>query len=181
MRQPVNATLLREFIRALANAARSEGRVYLVGGASAVLLGWRDSTVDIDLKIIPESDEILRSLPALKERLHINIELASPDHFIPELPGWQERSVFIQQEGKLGFFHYDFYAQALAKIERGHAFDRLDVHEMFKRGLIEPARLGELFGAIEGQLYRYPALNGLSFRQAVERFILEIEDARASE
>ena len=176
MRQPVNSTLIQEFSRALANAARSEGRVYLVGGASAVLLGWRDSTIDIDLKIIPESDEILRSLPALKERLHINIEIASPDHFIPELPGWQERSLFIQQEGKLAFFHYDFYAQALAKIERGHALDLQDVHEMVKRGLIEPARLSELFGAIEGQLYRYPALDGPSFRQAVERVIREIED-----
>jgi hypothetical protein len=175
MRQPINSTLIQGFIRALASAARSAGRVYLVGGASAVLLGWRDSTVDIDLKIIPESDELLRSMPALKERLHINIEIASPDHFIPELPGWQERSMFIQQEGKLAFFHYDFYAQALAKIERGHAFDLTDVHELFKRGLIEPARLWELFVAIEDQLYRYPALNGPFFRQAVERVMREIE------
>ena len=166
MRQPINATLLQGFISALANAARSEGRVYLVGGASAVLLGWRDSTVDIDLKIIPESDELLRSMPALKERLRINIEIASPDHFIPELPGWQERSVFIQQEGKLAFFHYDFYAQALAKIERGHALDLTDVREMFKRGLIQPVRLGELFGMIEAQIYRYPALDKPFFRQS---------------
>lgn len=179
MRQPVDSTLIQEFSRGLAAASRSEGRVYIVGGASAVLLGWRDSTVDIDLKIVPESDEILRSLPALKERLHINIEIASPDHFIPELPGWQERSVFIQQEGKIAFFHYDFYAQALAKIERGHKFDLKDVHEMVKRGFIEPSRLSELFAAIESQLYRYPALNGPSFRQAVERFILEIEDPKA--
>ena len=162
----------------LASAARSEGRVYLVGGASAVVLGWRDSTVDIDLKIIPETDELLRSMPALKERLHINIELASPDHFIPELPAWQERSMFIQQEGKLAFFHYDFYAQALAKIERGHALDLTDVHEMFKRGLIEPARLSELFGMIEAQIYRYPSLDGPLFRKAVERVIRE-EDTPA--
>jgi hypothetical protein len=181
MRQQVDSTRIGEFIRALANAARSEGRVYLVGGASAVLLGWRDSTIDIDLKIIPESDELLRSLPALKERLHLNIEIASPDHFIPELPGWKERSMFIQQEGKLAFFHYDFYAQALAKIERGHAFDLKDVHEMFKRGLIEPARLRELFGAIEDQIYRYPALDAPFFRKAVERVIREIEDAKAPE
>lgn len=176
MRQPVTSTLIQEFSRALASAARSDGRVYLVGGASAVLLGWRDSTIDIDLKIIPESDEILRSLPALKERLHINIEIASPDHFIPELPGWQERSVFIQQEGKLAFFHYDFYAQALAKIERGHEYDLKDVHEMVKRGLIETTRLKEMFSAIATQLYRYPALDEPSFRQAVERFIIEIEE-----
>jgi hypothetical protein len=181
MRQPVDSIRIREFIRALANAARSEGRVYLVGGASAVLVGWRDSTIDIDLKIVPESDEILRSLPVLKERLHINIEIASPDHFIPELPNWQERSLFIQQEGKLAFFHYDFYAQALAKIERGHEVDLKDVHEMVKRGLIESTRLRELFGAIEAQIYRYPSLHGKSFRQAVERVLLEIEERQESE
>ena len=56
----------------------------------------------------------------------MNVELASPDDFIPEVPGWQERSRFIQQEGKLTFFHYDFYAQALAKIERRHTIDEED-------------------------------------------------------
>ena len=63
----------------------------------------------------------------LKDRLDVNIELASPDDFIPALPGWQERSTFIAQVGKVTFLHYDFYAQALAKIERGHDFDLSDV------------------------------------------------------
>ncbi len=103
MREPVTADHLQAFMKSLAAAAKTPSRVYLVGGASSVLLGWRTSTIDIDLKIIPESDEILRSLPRLKEQLHLNIELASPDDFIPELPGWQERSRFIQQEGRLSF------------------------------------------------------------------------------
>ena len=175
MRQPVTLTRLQEFMKALGTRATIPGRVYLVGGATAVLLGWRDSTIDLDLKIIPESNEIFRSLPALKERLQLNIELASPDHFIPELPGWQERSQFIQQEGKLAFYHYDFYAQALAKIERGHTLDQEDVHEMIQRGLVQSQRLLELFTAIEGQLYRYPALDGPSFRRAVERVVGESE------
>jgi hypothetical protein len=178
MRQPIDSKRIQEFIRALATVSRSDGRVYLVGGASAVLVGWRDSTIDIDLKIVPESDEILRSLPALKERLHINIEIASPDHFIPALPNWQERSLFIQQEGKLAFFHYDFYAQALAKIERGHESDLKDIREMVKRGLIELTRLRELFSTIEDQIYRYPALDHKFFREAVERVILELEEPR---
>ena len=84
-----------------------------------------------------------------------------------------ERSRFIQQEGNVTFFHYDFYAQALAKIERGHATDLRDVHEMIQRGLVEPKRLLELFTAIEDQLYRYPAVDQQSFRQAVERVVLE--------
>lgn len=171
MRQQVNSTLIQEFIRSLANAARSKGSVYLVGGTSAVILGWRESTIDVDLKFVPDSDELLRALPMLKERLGMNIELASPDHFIPELPGWQERSLFIRQQGNLAFYHYDFYAQALAKIERSHAVDLKDVDEMIRRGLVEPKRLGELFLAIEGQLYRYPAVDGPSFRLAVERVV----------
>ena len=94
-----------------------------------MLCGWRESTIDIDLNIISESDEILRMLPALKERLRVNVELASPDDFIPFLPSWEERSRFIKQEGRLTFLHYDFYAQALAKIERGHETDQRDVQE----------------------------------------------------
>src|SRR5213080_3140080 len=154
MREPITTDSLQAFMKGLAAAARSASRVYLVGGASAVLLGWRNSTIDIDLKIIPESDEILRSLPRLKERLQVNIELASPDDFIPELPGWQERSRFIQQVGKLSFYHYDFYAQALAKIERGHEIDLKDVNQMLTSGLVEPQRLLELFSLIEGLLFR---------------------------
>ena len=167
-------------MEALGTVARVDGRVYLVGGATAVLLEWRLATVDLDLKIIPETDEILRSLPFLKERLEMNIELASPDHFIPELPGWQERSQFIRQHGKLSFLHYDFYAQVLAKIERGHAIDLLDIHQMFQRGLVEPQRLLELFTAIETQLYRYPALDPSSFRRAVERVVREEKPAGGS-
>jgi hypothetical protein len=171
MRQPVTATRLQGFMKALAAAVVTPSSVFLVGGATSVLLGWRTSTIDVDLKIVPQSDEILSSLPALKERLQMNIELASPDDFFPELPGWRERSRFIRQEGKLTFFHYDFYAQALAKIERGHQIDLQDVHELIQRGLVEPQRLLELFSAIENQIYRYPALDGPSFRRAVERVV----------
>ena len=175
MRQEITSRRLEEFIKALGTAARANGHVYFVGGATAVLFGWRDSTIDVDLRIIPESDEILQSLPALKERLQMNIEMASPDQFIPELPGWQERSRFIRQEGKLAFFHYDFYAQALAKIERSHTIDLQDVHEMINRGLVERKQLLDLFIDIEDQLYRYPAVDGPSFRQAVERIISDPE------
>ena len=169
MRQPITAENLQVFMKALAAAVATASRIYLVGGATAVLLGWRTSTIDIDLKIIPESDEILRSLPELKERLHLNIELASPGDFIPELPGWQERSRFIQQEGKLSFYHYDFYAQALAKIERGHQKDSHDVSQLISSGLVDPKRLLELFSSAEDRLYLFPSLDHPAFRRAVER------------
>jgi len=171
MREPVTATNLQVFMRALGASVRNPSRIFLAGGSTSVLLGWRNSTIDIDLKIIPESDEILRSLPRLKERLQLNIELASPDDFIPELPGWQERSRFIQQEGKLSFYHYDFYAQALAKIQRGHRTDLQDVDQLIQGRFVELDRLLELFSSIEDQIYRYPSLDAKSFRQAVERVV----------
>ncbi len=175
MRDKVTASRLQEFMKALGSAVARPARIFLVGGATAVLCGWRDSTIDIDLKPIPDSDEILRNLPALKERLQINIELASPDDFIPELPSWQERSRFIQQEHKLTFLHYDFYAQALAKIERGHRVDLLDVQEMLQNGFVEPKQLLALFSQIEEKIYKYPALDPQKFRAAVERVVRETE------
>ena len=68
----------------------------------------------------------------------------------------------------LSFYHYDLYSQALAKIERGHAQDRLDVMAMRDEGLVQPERLRELFAAIEPEMYRYPAIDPRSFRAAVD-------------
>ncbi len=169
MREPVDAARILELTRALGREARSgDVRVYLAGGSSAVLKGWRPTTVDVDLKIVPDSDPLLRALPELKERLRLNVELASPDDFIPELPGWQDRSVFIAREGGVSLFHYDFYAQALSKIERGHRQDVDDVRRMIAGGLVEKAKLLELFDTIEPALYRFPAIDPPTFRRAVE-------------
>jgi hypothetical protein len=74
----------------------------------------------------------------------------------------------IAQIRRLSFLHYDFYSQALAKLERGHVKDLLDVQEMVRRALIEPDELLRLFTAIEPELYRYPAIDPPSFRAAVE-------------
>lgn len=167
MREPVDADRLRRFMRELAVRSRANGRVYLTGGASAVLLEWRSSTLDVDLTILPDGDRVLRVIPELKELLQINVELASPAHFIPPLPQWEERSPFIAREGGLSFHHYDFYSQCLAKIERHHRKDQQDVAAMFASGLVEPRRLLELFEQIEPQLYRYPAIDPTQFRRAV--------------
>jgi Nucleotidyltransferase of unknown function (DUF6036) len=171
MREKVNAETIERLMKALGRTARTNARIYFVGGVSAVLLGWRESTIDIDFKLVPDTGEILKALPELKERFQVNVELASPDDFIPPLPGWEERSGFIAHEGGIDFFHYDFYAQALAKIERGHSTDLLDVRQMIERGLIETSRLLEYFSLIENQLYKYPAIDANSFRRAVEEFV----------
>jgi hypothetical protein len=171
MRRPVDADRIRRFMRELGDEAEKDVRLYFTGGATAVLFGWRLSTVDVDVKLEPESDRLFRALPRIKEKLEINVELASPDQFIPELPGWQERSVFIAREGRLSFYHYDFYAQALAKIQRGHSQDRIDVRQMIDRGLIDREELRGRFEEIEPRLYRFPAIDPVAFRRAVEAVV----------
>jgi hypothetical protein len=153
---------------ALADAAGGNVRVYFVGGTTAVLLGWRSTTIDVDFVMRPEDDALLRALPALKERLQINVETASPLDFIPVPAGWEDRSTFIAQVGRVAFYHFDLYAQALAKVERGHRQDLDDVRSMLERGLIDRRRALEYFARAEPELYRYPAIHGPSFRRAVE-------------
>jgi hypothetical protein len=168
MRPPVDEAKIRELARRLGRVARGRVRIYLTGGATAVLEGWRGSTVDVDVRFDPEADELLRELPALKERLGLSIELASPPDFIPELPGWRERSPLLFSEGNVDVHHFDLYSQALAKIERGFALDREDVRTMIERGLVGRERLLELYEAIEPELYRYPAVEPAAFRGEVE-------------
>lgn len=167
MRRLADADRVRRLMRALGATTHEETSVYFTGGVSAVLMGWRDTTIDVDLLSIPERDEIYRRIPEMKEDLQINVELASPADFLPELPGWKERSVFITREGAVSFFHYDFHAQALAKIERGHEQDRRDVESMFQASVVTPFRLRELFDAIAPYLYRFPAVDPAAFRRAL--------------
>lgn len=156
-------------MRAFGRRASEDGTCYLAGGATAVLVGWRESTIDIDLRLVPEQDALLRALPELKERLGINVELASPGDFIPLPPEWEGRSPFVAREGLLTFRHLDPYAQALAKIERGHVRDLEDVAAMRATRLVERSLLLERFAEIEPELYRFPAVDPSTFRAAVER------------
>ena len=167
MRREVTAGDVRRLMVEFGKELREETSVYLVGGTTAVLLGWRASTIDIDLKIIPDS-EAYAAIARLKEALDVNIELASPDDFLPPLPGWRERSPFIAREGKVSFHHFDFYSQALSKIERGFQKDLEDVREMVRRGLVEPSKALDLHRAIEPQLVRFPSIDPATFRRDVE-------------
>src|SRR6185295_19020949 len=51
MRQVAEAARIQRFMAALGEAANHETRVYLTGGASAVLQGWRLTTLDVDIEI----------------------------------------------------------------------------------------------------------------------------------
>jgi hypothetical protein len=158
VRPPVDESRLREFLTRLGELSTGPGRLYLTGGATALAFKWRAATVDIDLRLDPEPEGAFEAIARLKEELGVNVELASPADFLPELPGWRERSLFIGRFGEIDAFHYDPYAQALSKIERAHERDLADVRRMLADGLVESERLRELFAAIRSRLLRYPAV-----------------------
>ena len=168
MRTETDKARLEQLMVALGRATRGPGAIYLTGGASAILLAWRKMTVDVDMKLDPEPAGIFDALPKLKDDLDINIELAAPDDFIPPLPDWKERSVFIARYGEIDFYHYDFYSQALSKIERFHTRDQTDITHMIESNLVSKARLFEMFEAIESDLKRFPAIDPGAFRSRVE-------------
>ncbi len=169
MRHDADAERIRRFTHELGHATNVSARLYLVGGASAVLEQWRETTIDIDLRLEPDDDLLLRAITRLKERLAVNVELASPLDFLPELPGWRERSPFLYRDGTIDVFHLDFASQALAKLERGFEQDLADVASMVAAGVVDPAELQALYDVIEDELFRWPAVDPPSLRAAVER------------
>lgn len=169
MRASVDNSRLRAFLEELSRAAKEPTRLYLTGGASQLLRGLRDSTVDIDLTFEPESDDLLKSMVSLKETLNVNVEIVSPAHFVPPLPGWRDRCEFAMQIGKLAVFHFDPYTQVLSKLERGHDRDTQDIQALVHAGLVDPARLRALFADIQSELFRYPTIDPKSLFQAVNR------------
>jgi hypothetical protein len=171
MRDLADESRIRRFMQAFGEAAHNEGDCYLTGGATAVLLGWRPTTVDVVIRLEPEQEAALRALPEIKNELAVNVELASPADFIPLPGGWRDRSLFAGREGRLSFRHFDPYSQALAKLERGHAQDVEDVREMLARGLIETPQIRSSFSEIEPELFRFPAIDPTDFRESVEAFL----------
>jgi hypothetical protein len=168
VREAADAAQIRRLAKELGRAVPAGTRMYLTGGATAVLEGWRQSTVDIDVRFEPDSDAALSRISEIKERLDVNVELASPLDFLPPLPGWQERSRFRFREGDLEVFDFDLYSQALSKLERGFELDLRDVRDMVRAKRVEPAKLARLLEEIEPQLYRFPSVSPAALREAVE-------------
>jgi hypothetical protein len=157
-------SLLREIAR---TAPRGRHRVFVVGGGTAVWFGWRASSVDADL--FSEDDAVFRDVQAVKERLNVNVEFSRPEHFVPALPGSEDRHVVLETLGRVSFFHYDPYAQVLAKLVRGFGRDVEDVRDFVASGLVDPDRLRNLVRAIpDTALAKYPSLSRESLARALE-------------
>jgi hypothetical protein len=174
VRAPVDPAKLQRLMTELGRRCTGPGRVYLVGGATALLHGWRPTTADVDVKLDPEPAGAFEAIAKLKNELDLNIELAAPDEFIPPVPGWRERSAFIAQHGDVTFLHYDFRAQALAKIERGHDRDLADVQAMLRDGLVTTEELEDAFAAIERDLVRYPRIDPEAFEASLHRLLKRV-------
>lgn len=158
-------------MRELGRRVKGPGTIYLVGGATAVIFGLRDTTIDIDLKIELEPQGLFEAIRDLKEELSINIELAAPDEFLPPVAGWRERSLFICREGEVDFSHYDPVAQALSKLERGHEKDLSDVRALIGGGWVTTEALLDAHRSIQEGLIRYPAVDPEALRKKVDRFV----------
>ncbi len=179
MRSNVDPQKIEQLMEALGKEARGSGCIYFTGGVSALLIGWRGSTVDVDIRLDPEPLGIFQAIAKLKQELNINIELASPQDFLPPLPGWSDRSVFIGKRGQISFYHYDFTAQALAKLSRGFDRDIKDVEAMYERKLFSLSKLRDCFEAIVPEIIRFPSLNADVLRSRVENFIDRFEERGA--
>ncbi len=175
MRQNVNPQKIEQLMQILGEEAQGSGCIYFTGGASALLIGWRSSTIDIDIRLDPEPPGIFQAIAKIKQNLNINIELASPQDFLPTLPGWRDRSVFIGKRGQISFYHYDFTAQALSKLSRGYDRDLQDVQAMYKQGLFSLEGLRNCFEAIELELIRFPSLDPDVLRSKIRTFIEQTE------
>jgi hypothetical protein len=167
VRRKVTIEALHEFMKELAARARGPGSVYFTGGATALLLGIREQTIDIDLKLDPEPAGVFEAIAELKNRLDLNVELASPDDFIPASKDWKKRSRHITSIGQLQYFHYDFVMQALAKLERGYTQDLEDVKSFLRAGHISVQSLTHTFEEIAPLMVRYPAIDPVQFKAKV--------------
>lgn len=172
MRSPLTRERLRALMTELSRSLPRgrDGRVYFVGGGTAVWAGWRPSTVDVDLHGEPE--ELFRKVQEIKERLDVNIEFVQPEQFVPAIAGTEGRHVFIEKVGAVSFYHHDPYAQAFSKIVRGFERDLRDAESFVASGMVDPLRLRELVHAIPAAAYaRYPALSRDGVVGAVDAFV----------
>jgi hypothetical protein len=65
MRSNVDPQKIEQLMKALGREARGSGCIYFTGGASALLIGWRSSTVDIDIRLDPEPPGIFQAIAKL--------------------------------------------------------------------------------------------------------------------
>jgi hypothetical protein len=174
MREEVTREYLVLLMKELARRAPRRGayRVYFVGGGTAVYLGWRRSSIDVDL--YSDHEIVFRDIQEIKERLNINIEFARPEEFVPPLPRTAQRHVFIDTIGTITFYHYDPYAQVFSKVARGFQRDLGDAREFIRSGMVDPRKLRALVAGLPDSAFaKYPSLSRDGIEKAIESFLAQ--------
>jgi uncharacterized nucleotidyltransferase DUF6036 len=174
MREELTRERLLKLMKELARTAPRRGtyRVYLVGGGTSVYMGWRRSSLDVDL--FSDHDDVFRDIQGIKERLNLNVEFARPEDFVPPLKGSPDRHIFIDTVGSITFYHYDPYAQLLSKVVRGFQRDLDDAGEFIRSKWVDPEVFRSLVAAIPESSYaKYPNLSRTAVERAVDAFLDE--------
>ncbi len=168
-RKTVTKKTIQTFMKSIGIVLKKSATFYLTGGSTAILFGFREGTIDID--IAGDMDELFSHIPKLKEQLQINVEMAKPTDFVPSLPEEKKRHILIGNFGKATFMHFDPYSQAFSKIVRGHTTDIADVKALFHQGLVDAEKLNALVKNLpDREFMKYPRLNRPAVEMAVESF-----------
>jgi hypothetical protein len=171
MREESNQYKVNDFVKTFPQFITLTTKVYFAGGATAVLKDIRKSTIDVDVKFEPEHNQIFSAIKTLKESLNMNIELASPFDFIPELPSWKERCEFIVTVKKVHYFHLDPYAQVIAKVLRGFDRDIIDAEGFYKVFNCKGDTLLKLFEKIKNEFIKRPSVDIDSLETKIIEFV----------
>lgn len=78
MRGLADVDQIRRFMTALGGIRGGEARLYFTGGATAVLLGWCPSTIDIDILDVSDVEEMFRRRLIESEQLKILFDAITP-------------------------------------------------------------------------------------------------------
>ncbi len=151
LRPHVDRDRIISFLERLGKEFDKPARIYLVGGATIILEGLRPKTVDIDITYEVASEDhqaLIEAIRKLKEEMQVNVEEASPAHFIPLPDGWQNRSIFFARFDRIDVFHFDLYSVSLSKIERGLESDFQDVLALLRTSRIDMNELEKHFQSI---------------------------------
>ena len=172
MRRRLTKDALRDLMKEIARSAPRGGtyRVFLLGGGTAVLEGWRESTIDVDLHA--DDSRVFEDVQGIKKRAGANIEFVRPEDFVPPLEGSQSRHLFIETVETVSFYHYDPYAQLLSKIVRGFDRDLRDARRLVDSGMVGVDLFRTLVDGIpEAAFAAYPTLSAAAIGEAVDEFL----------
>lgn len=172
MRDNSDLQRIEKFISNVGKLVKVPVEIYFSGGATAVMFGIREMTIDVDIRFEPDEMQMYKTIQTLKEKLNMNIELASPMDFIPTLPKWKERSIFIAQENKVKFFHCDLYSQIISKVQRGWKQDLSDA-KVFLKQAGDSSLLKKLFVEAKPDFIKYPTVNVKKLEKKLLHFIDE--------